>query len=102
MINIIPRGKYVLIRPVEASTGETRSGLIVPTNVEKEQRSEGTIEAVGPEIKDLKKGDHVIYGAYAGEEIKLMESSSKVDFRLVMDEDIIATVDDGKGKKLKK
>ena len=87
---IRPRSKHVLVRQDEDESRESDFGIIMPSNVEQEQKAIGTVIAVGPDIKDIKKGDRVIYGAYAGEKIKLKESSKEVDFVILFDEDILA------------
>lgn len=89
-ITIQPRGKYILVLRDEAKTHETQYGLIVPENIEKEQRAFGTVIAVGADIKDVKKGDRVVYGAFAGEEIEVEEGSKKVTYRILEDEFVIA------------
>lgn len=52
-----PFGDYVLIRKetvVKDTT--TDSGIIIPGEIEEERASEGTIEAVGPEVQGLAVG----------------------------------------------
>lgn len=91
---IIPRGKYILVKPDEAEAAQqSASGLSVPANTDKEQRAQGVVEAVSKEIKDLKKGDVIIYGAYAGENVEFMDGAKKVELKLLHDDDIIATVE---------
>ena len=90
---IIPRDKWVLILPVEKQSLKTNQGLILPSSEEREQKAKGTVEAFGDEVKkDIKKGDIVIYGVYAGENIEIMEDGKKVNYILLLDEDIIAFV----------
>lgn len=91
---IRPRGKQVLVKPEGEKSRESFSGLVMPSNVEQEQRAIGTVVSVGPEIKDIKKGDRVIYGAYAGEKIKLNEGTKEVDYVLLFDEDVLAFLED--------
>ena len=68
---IKPLADRVLIQPKEAET-KTASGLYIPDTA-KEKPSEGKVLAVGPGKKDepmeLKVGDVVLYGKYAGTEI---------------------------------
>ncbi len=89
---ITPRGKQVLVKPDPAESKESESGLLVPDAVEQEQKAIGTVISVGPEIKDVKKGDRVIYGAYAGESIKLREDGAEVEYKLLFDEDVLAFI----------
>ena len=87
---IVPRGKWVLVRPIEKESKETEQGLILPASEEMEQKARGTVEAVGKEVSDIKDGDEVIYGAFAGENIKRKENDKEVELKLLLEEDIIA------------
>ena len=87
---IIPRGKYILVRPDSADSRENENGLIIPSTVEQEQKAFGRVEAVGSEIKDVKIGDRCVYGAYAGETIRQREDGKEVERKLLFDEDVIA------------
>lgn len=87
---IIPRGKWVLVKPIEKESRETEQGLILPANEEREQKARGIVEAMGKEVTDIKIWDEVIYGAFAGENIKYRESGKEVEYKLLLDEDIIA------------
>lgn len=88
--SILPRGKYVLIKPEDEKSKTTDSGLIIPDNVEKEQKkASGIVLDVGSDIKDIKKGDKILYGMYAGETVMLMENGKEVEYRLLFDDDVI-------------
>lgn len=91
---IIPRGKQILVRPDDEAPRESEHGIITPSNIEQERKAIGTVLSVGPEIKDVKKGDRVIYGAFAGERMKLKESQKEVDYVLLFDEDVLAFIED--------
>lgn len=91
-MKIQPRGKYILVHPAEPEARENEFGIITPTNVEQEQKAQGEVLAVGSEIKDVKVGDRVIYGAYAGESIKMKESLKELDYKLLHDDDVIAFI----------
>lgn len=91
---IIPRGKLMLVKPDGEESRESEFGIVTPSNVEQEQKAIGTVIDVGSEIKDVKKGDRVVYGAYAGERLKFKESMKEVDFVLLFDEDVLAIVKD--------
>ena len=68
---IRPLSDRVLVEPKEAET-KTAAGLYIPDTA-KEKPQQGTILAAGPGKKDepmeLKEGDVVLYGKYAGTEI---------------------------------
>ena len=87
---IVPRGKYILVRPDSADSRENENGLIIPSTVEQEQKAFGRVEAVGLEIKDIKVGDRAIFGAYAGETIRQREDGKEVERKLLFDDDVIA------------
>ncbi|MCX4333355.1 MAG: co-chaperone GroES [Bacteroidales bacterium] len=68
---IKPLADRVLVEPKEAET-KTAAGLYIPDTA-KEKPQQGTILAVGSGKKDepmeVKEGDVVLYGKYAGTEI---------------------------------
>lgn len=68
---IKPLADRVLVEPKEAET-KTVSGLYIPDTA-KEKPQEGKVIAAGPGKKDepmeVKVGDEVIYGKYAGTEV---------------------------------
>ena len=70
-IMIKPLADRVLVEPKEAET-KTASGLYIPDTA-KEKPQEGKVIAAGPGKKDepmeVKGGDEVLYGKYAGTEV---------------------------------
>ena len=72
-VNFQPLGDRVLVEPAPAET-KTASGIIIPDTA-KEKPLRGKIVAAGEGKKDepmtLKVGDEVLYGQYAGTEIKI-------------------------------
>ena len=72
-MNVKPLADRVLVEPKEAET-KTASGLFSPDTA-KEKPQAGTVVAVGPGKKDepmeLKVGDKVLYGKYAGTELNV-------------------------------
>ena len=68
---IKPLADRVLVEPKEAER-KTASGLYIPDTA-KEKPQEGKVIAVGPGKKDepmeVKVGDEVMYGKYAGTEV---------------------------------
>lgn len=71
-INIKPIADRVVVEPSAAET-TTASGIIIPDTA-KEKPQKGTVVAVGAGKKDyemtVKVGDVVLYGKYAGTELK--------------------------------
>lgn len=88
ILKMIPRGNQVLVRPDDEESRVSESGLVKPSNIEQEQKAIGTVIAVGAEVKDIKKGDRVIYGVYAGDPINFEE----VDYKFVEDKFILGFI----------
>lgn len=91
-MKIQPRGKYILVKRDEAASRVSEHGISAPSSTEQEEKAFGTVIAVGDKITDVKKGDRVIYGAFAGEEVELEEKNKKVKYRLLEDEFVIAFI----------
>ena len=89
-LNIKPLADRVLVEPVAAET-KTASGIIIPDNA-KEKPQKGKVVAVGNGTKDEKMtvsvGDTVLYGKYAGTELKLEGQ----DYLIMRESDILAIV----------
>jgi len=89
-IKIKPLGDRVLIEPMEAES-KTASGIIIPDTA-KEKPQKGKVLAVGPGSKDekmeVKVGDMVLYGKYAGTEITI----DGKDYLIMRQSDILAII----------
>jgi chaperonin GroES len=89
-LNIKPLADRVLIEPLQAET-TTASGIIIPDNA-KEKPQKGNVVAVGKGTKDepmtVKEHDTVLYGKYAGTELKL----DGKDYLIMRESDILAIV----------
>jgi chaperonin GroES len=89
-VKIKPLADRVLVEPMEAEE-KTASGLYIPDTA-KEKPQKGTVIALGPGTKDItmevKKGDVVLYGKYAGTEINI----DGKDFLMMKQADILAIV----------
>ena len=85
---IRPLADRVVIEPKAAET-KTASGLYIPDTA-KEIRQQGVVVAAGPGKKDepmeLKVGDTVIYGKYAGTEV----SVEGKDYLIMKQSDVLA------------
>lgn len=89
-VKIRPLADRVLVEPAPAET-KTSSGIIIPdTAQEKPQR--GKVIAVGNGKKDepmtVTAGDMVLYGKYAGTEIKI----DGKDYLIMRESDILAII----------
>jgi chaperonin GroES len=89
-INITPLADRVIIQQAEAET-TTASGIIIPDTAQ-EKPQEGTVIAVGKGTKDnpmtVKAGDNILYGKYAGTELKHNGS----DYIIMKESDILAII----------
>ena len=89
-INILPLADRVLIQQAEAET-TTASGIIIPDTAQ-EKPQKGTVIAVGKGTKDnpitVKAGDNILYGKYAGTELKYNGS----DYIIMKESDILAII----------
>ena len=85
---IKPLADGVLIEPKEAET-KTASGLYIPDTA-KEKPQQGTVLACGPgktdEPMEVKVGDTVLYGKYAGTEVTVEDQK----YLIVRQSDILA------------
>lgn len=72
-MNIKPLADRVVVKPADAEQ-KSQGGIIIPDTA-KEKPLRGTVVATGKGTKDnpmeLKEGDVVLYGKYAGTEIEL-------------------------------
>ena len=88
--NIKPLGNRVLVEVME-SEQKTISGIIIPDSAQEKQQK-GTVIAVGNgtenEKMEVKAGDVVLYGKYAGTEIE--EGGQK--YLILNQSDILAIV----------
>lgn len=89
-MKIKPLADRVLIEPKPAEE-KTASGLFIPDTA-KEKPLEGTVIAVGPGTKEVdmevKKGDKVLYGKYAGTEVH----ADGKDYIIMRQSDILAII----------
>jgi chaperonin GroES len=95
-MNIRPLQDRVIVKRVEEEE-KTKGGIIIPDTA-KEKPIEGKVIAVGKgkaneegkvRALDVKKGDHVLFGKYAGTEIKL----DGVDHLILREDDILGVIE---------
>jgi len=95
-MNIKPLHDKVLIKRVDEET-KTAGGIIIPDTA-KEKPSEGIVEAVGNGFRaedgkiipmSVKTGDRVLFGKWAGTEIKVNGESRLI----VKESDILAIIE---------
>jgi len=77
----------VLVSPSEAEE-KTASGIIIPETA-KEKPQHGKVVMVGADKKDepmeIKVGDHVLYGKFAGQELTINEQ----EYLLISQNDVL-------------
>ncbi len=95
-MNIRPLQDRVIVERIEEES-TTAGGIIIPDTVSKEKPQEGKIIAAGkgkvtPEGKvlplDVKEGDLILFGKYAGSEIKV----DGVEYLIMREDDILGVV----------
>lgn len=96
-LKIRPLGDRIVVEPLEAEE-KTKGGIILPDTA-KEKPQKGKVVAVGKGRVDedgktipmeVKVGDKVLYGKYAGTEITLDDK----EYIILREEDILAIVED--------
>jgi chaperonin GroES len=96
MAKVKPLGDRVLVKPTEEDE-QIKGGIIIPDTA-KEKPQRGEVIAVGDGKTDdsgnkialsVKTGDKVLYGKYAGTEIRLDDE----DYLIMPEGDILAIVD---------
>jgi chaperonin GroES len=89
-LKIKPLADRVLVKPQEAEQ-RTASGIIIPDSA-KEKPQRGNVVAVGAGTKDekmeVKVGDTVLYGKYAGTELTV----DGKDYLIMRQSDILAVI----------
>lgn len=70
----------------EAETKTTASGILL--GEAKEKSNLAVIESVGPDVKEVKKGDRIVYRDYSATEIKI----DSEEYLIIKEEDILATL----------
>ncbi len=83
---LTPLADRVIATREEAAT-RTASGLYLPDSA-KEKAIIAVVDAIGPEVKSLKKGDRIVYKEYTTTEIKV----DNKEYLILKEEDVLATV----------
>ncbi|HNS31518.1 MAG TPA: co-chaperone GroES [bacterium] len=96
-LKLRPLGDRLVVEPLEA-VEKTKGGIILPDTA-KEKPQEGKVVAVGkgktdengkPMAMEVKVGDKILYGKYAGTEITI----DNVEYMILREEDVLAVVDE--------
>ena len=90
-VNIKPLADRVIVKQADAEE-KTSSGIIIPDTA-KEKPQKGEVIAVGPGKKDeptsLKSGDKILYGKYAGTEVKIEGE----EYLIMREDDVLGVID---------
>src|ERR1043166_4076257 len=90
--SITPLGERIVILPLEPEQ-VTAYGLIIPENAKGERPHQGTVLAVSESVKAVKVGQKVLFGRYAGDDIKLKGKDGKdVTVRVVLLESVLGII----------
>jgi chaperonin GroES len=81
-----PLGDYVAAMGEEAET-KTASGIYLPEKAAEKPKT-AKVVAVGPDVKQVKSGDRIVYKSFSTTEVKV----GKEEYILVKEEDVLATV----------
>jgi len=96
-MKIKPLADYVVIEPVSQEE-KTKTGILVPTTIEKEKPEQGKVIAVGSGKKtdsgniispEVKPGDIVLFTKYGPNEVKVNDKN----YLIAKEEDILAILE---------
>jgi len=98
-MNLQPLGNNVLVELTEDEQKTTKSGIVLPENVEKKEQTRGTVTAAGPgRMNDkgernpmsVKVGDKVLFSKPWSDDKKIVEEEKK--YFIVSEDDILAII----------
>ena len=65
---------------------KTKSGILL--GEAKEQPAYAVVEAIGPDVKSIEKGDKIIFKEYAATDVKMDDK----EYLILKEEDVLATI----------
>jgi chaperonin GroES len=101
-MNLRPLHDRILVERIEEKE-QIKGGIIIPDSA-KEKPQEGKVVAVGNGKRlengttvplDVKAGDRILFGKYAGSEIKVEDN----EYLILREDEVLAVIDDTKGAK---
>jgi chaperonin GroES len=104
-MNVRPLHDRIIVQRIE-ETEQKIGGIIIPDTA-KEKPQQGKVIAAGAgKVKDdgkrvaldVKAGDLILFGKYSGQEIKLDGD----EFLIMREDEVLAVIENGDGKKSKK
>lgn len=81
-----PLADRVVIKRIEKEAA-TASGIVLPESA-KERPEQGEVVEIGKDVKEVKKGNKVVFAKYGPTEVKV----EGTEFLIVKEEDILAVV----------
>lgn len=90
--NIKPRKNYILVKPSSEYVNKPKSNLVRPDREQEEPKGIGEVISVGPEIKDVKAGQTVLYAVFGGDVVNFKDDPNNVDYILLHDDDVLSIV----------
>ncbi|MBI3014995.1 MAG: co-chaperone GroES [Candidatus Tectomicrobia bacterium] len=96
-MKVRPLYDRILVKRIEGEKEEKKGGIIIPDTA-KEKPQEGEIVAVGNgkllengknRPIDLKKGDRILFGKYAGTEVKIEGD----EYLILREEDVLGVIE---------
>jgi len=89
-MTIKPLGKRILAKKIESDVKKTAGGIVLPDTVQSEKVVRAKVLAIGTDEKfEVKVGDEIIVGTFAGTEIEQGEDK----LILVKETDVLAIVE---------
>jgi len=104
-MNVRPLHDRIIVQRIE-ETEQKIGGIIIPDTA-KEKPQQGKVIAAGAgKVKDdgkrvaldVQAGDLILFGKYSGQEIKL----DGEEFLIMREDEVLAVIENGDGKKAKK
>ena len=101
-MNLRPLHDRILVERIE-ETEQIKGGIIIPDSA-KEKPQEGKAVAVGNGKRlengstaplDVKAGDRILFGKYAGSEVKVEDK----EYLILREDEVLAVVEDARGTK---
>lgn len=80
-----PLGKNIVAKKEEAVT-QTASGILLGSA--KEKPAYAVVEAIGPDVKAVKKGDKIVFKEYSTTNIEVDDT----EYIIVKEDDVLATL----------
>jgi len=87
-MKIRPLKDRVVIKYSADSLEKTAGGIYVP-DVAKEKPQQGTVEAVGSDVKEVKAGNKVLFDQYSGSRVKIDD----IEYLIVKEEELLGIIE---------